>query len=57
MTNEQTKKREIHALSEAMNELNLSSGIIVTRDEEDEIQIDNKKISVIPIWRYLLELE
>lgn len=57
MANEQTKKREILALSEAMAELNLSSGMIVTRDEEDEIQIDNKKINVIPIWRYLLELE
>ncbi len=57
LVNEQTKKREIAALTEAMTELKLNSAIIVTRSEEDEINIDDKTISVTPIWRYLLENE
>jgi predicted AAA+ superfamily ATPase len=52
-----TRKREVAALSEAMVELGLKSGTIVTRNEEDEIEIANKKkIKIIPVWRFLLDL-
>lgn len=50
-----TKKREVQALSEAMTELGLDSGIIITRNEEEKIVIENKEIHVMPIWRFLLE--
>ncbi len=56
MLNEQTKKREILALTEAMNELDLASGLIVTRDEEEDLEINGKIIRVVSIWRYLLEI-
>jgi len=54
MKSENTRKREINALLEAMKEQELDNGIIVTRDDEEKICMDNKIIFVIPIWRFLL---
>lgn len=55
LVNEKTKKREVAALSEAMTELGLESSTIVTRNEEDQLNIEGKKINIMPIWRFLLE--
>lgn len=52
----QIKKREISALSEAMAELKLKEGIILTRSEDEQVEIDAGKISVLPVWRFLLDL-
>jgi len=52
----QTKKREVAALSEAMAELKIKSGAIVTKNEEDHIDIDGRSIQVIPAWRFLIDL-
>jgi len=52
----QTRRREVTALSEAMAELGLKSGTIVTRNEEDQIEVAAGKIEVVPIWRFLLNL-
>lgn len=57
MADPQTRKREITALGEAMAELNLSSGTIVTRGEEEQITVDSGMIDVIPAWRFLLRLQ
>ena len=54
MAEPQTRKREIAALNEAMDELKLSSGTIVTRGEEEQIQVESGKIDVVPVWRFLL---
>lgn len=51
-----TSKREVAALSEAMAELGLKSGIIVTKNEEEQIKADAGNIEVMPIWRFLLNL-
>jgi hypothetical protein len=51
-----TRKREITALSEAMTELKLTSGTIVTRNHEEEISVAAGKISVTPAWRFLLRV-
>lgn len=56
MAHQQTRKREITALAEAMIELDMSLGIIVTRNEEEQIQVDSGKIDVMPAWRFLLKL-
>ena len=56
MTDQQTRKRETTALAEAMTELKLSHGIIVTRNEEEQIQVDSGKIDVMPAWRFLLNM-
>lgn len=55
MANEQTRKREVLALTDAMAELGLNSSIIVTRHEEEEFHIDSKRINIMPIWRFLLD--
>lgn len=72
----QTRKRELAALREAMAELGLTSGTIVTRNEEDDIAVElpahrspardsmggrsrrpgRGKITVVPAWRFLLEM-
>jgi predicted AAA+ superfamily ATPase len=49
-----TKEREVKALLEAMKFFRLRTGIIVTWDYEDEERINGKKISYIPIWKWLL---
>ncbi len=56
MADQQTRKRETSALAEAMTELKLSHGIIVTRNEEEQIQVDSGKIDVVPAWRFLLNM-
>ncbi len=50
----QTRKREITALNEAMTELGITSGTIVTRHEEQEVPVAAGVISILPIWRFLL---
>jgi uncharacterized protein len=50
----ETRQREITALVDAMAELNIQSSILVTRNEEEVIVINNTKIQVTPAWRFLL---
>jgi hypothetical protein len=54
MADPQTRKREIEAITEAMTELKLTEGAIVTRGEEEQIQVESGKIHVVPAWRFLL---
>jgi hypothetical protein len=54
LVNPTTRKREIAALEEAMMELNLPTGIIVTRQEEEQMVLKAGTIEVIPAWRFLL---
>lgn len=56
MADQQTRKRETTALAEAMTELKMSQGIIVTRKEEEQIQVASGKIDVVPAWRFLLNM-
>lgn len=51
----QTRKREISALTEAMTELELSKGLIITKQEEEVIETASGTILVKPVWRFLLE--
>jgi predicted AAA+ superfamily ATPase len=52
----QTRNRETAALSEAMTELGLKNGTIVTRSEHERIEINGRTIDVLPAWRFLLDL-
>lgn len=53
--NPDTKKRELKGLLEAMEEFKLRSGLILTEDIEKEEAVDGKKITYVPLWRWLLE--
>jgi predicted AAA+ superfamily ATPase len=55
MPNEKTRKRELDGLLDAMNAYNLPSGLIITDDTEEEIIYNDKKITIIPAWKWLLE--
>jgi len=52
-----TRKREIAALGEAMDELRMKSGTIVTRSEEDRIEVESGRIDIVPAWRFLLDMQ
>lgn len=49
------KDREIKGLIAAMNFFKIEEGIIITFDQEDEIEIEGKKIDVLPVWKFLLK--
>ncbi|MBI2191018.1 MAG: hypothetical protein HYU36_03400 [Planctomycetes bacterium] len=56
MADPQTRLREVSALGEAMAELKLQTGIIVTRNEDDLIETHGGRITMVPAWRFLLDL-
>jgi predicted AAA+ superfamily ATPase len=56
MADPQTRKREVTALAEAMAELKLSTGTIVTRGESEKISLEGRTIEVVPAWRFMLDL-
>lgn len=53
--NEKNKDREINGLMCALNKFDLKEGLIITIDQEEEIKIDNKRIKVIQVWKWLME--
>lgn len=57
LSDPKTLKREVTALSETMRELGKNTGIIVTLQEEQNIEIAEGIISVVPAWKFLLYLE
>lgn len=54
LSNPETKKREINALIFAMKELNIQHSIIITYDENEEINIEEGQIKFIPVWKWLI---
>jgi hypothetical protein len=51
----QARSREIVTLIEAMGELRIKTGTIVTRNEHERIDMEKGTIHVIPAWRFLLD--
>jgi uncharacterized protein len=51
----QVRKREVSALSEAMVEMKLTTGTIVTRNESGRIDIESGAIDLVPAWRFMLD--
>lgn len=54
LKNNDTRAREVRALSQAMEELSLKKGVIITLEEEEEITVPQGTLSVIPAWKFLL---
>lgn len=52
----QTRKRELTALDNAMEELSLKEAIIVTRNEDDAVKTDSGTVRIVPAWRFLLDM-
>ncbi len=55
--NHNNLQRELNGLLEAMNELNINSGLILTMNQDDQIVQDNKNVIVKPVWKWVLENE
>ena len=51
---DENKERELGGLEEAMAEFSLNSGTILTNDQEDELILNGRKISIVPLWKWLL---
>jgi hypothetical protein len=49
--------RELNGISEAMSNLKIDEGFILTYNTTDEFLINNKKIIVKPVWKWLLRNE
>nr|WP_321356419.1 ATP-binding protein [uncultured Draconibacterium sp.] len=48
------REREIRGLLDAMETYGLSEGFIVTDASEEDVLVDNKKINILPAWKWLL---
>jgi predicted AAA+ superfamily ATPase len=55
LENQETRNREITALLECLQSLNLPSGKILTLSLEDTLLKDEKKIHLIPLYKWLSE--
>jgi len=51
----ETKKRELAGLREAMETYKLEKGLILTHEEESAMKENGKTITVMPIWKWMLE--
>ncbi len=51
---ENAKERELKGLAAAMNETGLKKGYIVTSSTSELIEEDDKEITVIPAWKFVL---
>ena len=49
-----TRKREVNTLLKALDQLNLSRGLIITADEKETLTVADKKIDILPAWEWLL---
>lgn len=52
--NEDNTNREISGLLEALKKFNMKEGVILTYNQEDNFLVEGKKITVIPVWKWLL---
>ena len=50
-----TREREINGLIGAMKRLSLSESVIVTAEHKETIDTEPGRITVIPLWEWLLE--
>ena len=56
MANPQTRKREITALAEAMSELKITCATIVTRTDDEQLEVESGIIEIVPAFRFLLNM-
>ncbi|OGN65582.1 MAG: hypothetical protein A2888_02195 [Chlamydiae bacterium RIFCSPLOWO2_01_FULL_28_7] len=56
LSDEKVKNREIDGLIEAMKTYGLQEGFIITENEQSILEIEQFKIRIIPIWKWLLNL-
>lgn len=53
----ENREREIEGLVNALDYFSLQEGVILTKDQEEEIEIKKKKIKIIPVWKWICSKE
>ena len=56
LQDESVKKRELKGLLEALNSHNLSEGTIITETEKESLEIEGKKVNVVPLYEWLEQI-
>jgi len=51
---QKTRARELNSLLACLNEFKLGTGLIITRDSEEKLNIAGKTIKIIPAWKWLI---
>ncbi len=51
---EKNKEREVNGLLEAMDKFKLNEGILLTYEQADELSVKGKKITMMPVWKWLI---
>lgn len=54
--NDETRKREIEGLIDALKTYNLNKGLILTESDEEQLVVENYNIEIKPVWKWLLQL-
>jgi hypothetical protein len=54
LKNSDTYKREVNALIKLKTQIDVKRMFIITKEEEETIQLDEMVIQVLPIWKFLL---
>ena len=54
ISDKETFEREVKALIKLSNFIECKRLVIITRDEEQTVNNDEKIIEVIPVWKWLL---
>ncbi|OIP84760.1 MAG: ATP-binding protein [Porphyromonadaceae bacterium CG2_30_38_12] len=54
LKDESTRKREVNALLKMKNQFEDIDLMIITKDDEKTIEINNTVIEVVPVWKWLL---
>lgn len=55
LVEERTYMREVRALEEAMKEMTIEKGFIITRNEEEIVNTKSANLYIIPVWKFLLQ--
>jgi predicted AAA+ superfamily ATPase len=55
LKDESTRKREVNALLKMKNQFDDIDLMIITKDDENTIEINNTVIEVVPVWKWLLK--
>lgn len=54
LKNSETYKREVNALLKLKTQVDVKTMLIITKDEEETIQLEGVEIQIVPIWKFLL---
>ena len=54
LNNVETYKREVTALLKLKSQIEIKKMLIITKEEEKLITIDDQEIQVVPSWKFLL---